>query len=330
MAGPTGLGPATIVDHCSSFRGTRVTASDVSGKTIVITGASGLVGTPLSAALAHMGCRVLRAVRRPVADAQQEISWDPARGEIDAAALATADVVVHLAGENIAAHRWTPAFKEKIRASRVQGTSTIAKALAALPGPPRSLVCASAIGFYGDRGDEPLTEDSTSGDDFLAATCREWETSCQPARDAGCRVANARIGVVLSPRGGALHKMLTPFRLCAGGVIGSGKQYMSWVALDDVVRGLAFLTNHPELSGPVNLTAPHPVTNYEFTKTLGRVLSRPTLFPMPAFAARLAFGEMADALLLGSAKVLPTRLQEAKFEFQHPQLEAALRHLLAS
>jgi uncharacterized protein (TIGR01777 family) len=293
-----------------------------------VTGASGLVGTPLTAELAAAGHRVVRAVRRTPVGAD-ELQWDPAGGQIDLKKLAEADAVVHLAGENIAAGRWTASFKDKILRSRVDGTSLIARSLAGLPGGPRTLVAASAIGYYGDRGAEVLTEDSPPGDDFLAEVCREWEAACQPVRDAGLRVANLRIGVVLSPLGGALKKMLTPFRLGGGGVIGSGRQYMSWITLDDLVRAIVFVVHRPEMQGAINLTAPRPVTNHEFTKTLGRVLRRPTLFPMPAFAARLAFGEMADALLLGSAQVQPRRLEEAQFAFHHPQLEEALRSLLA-
>jgi uncharacterized protein (TIGR01777 family) len=211
--------------------------------------------------------------------------------------------------------------------SRVKGTQLFADAILHATNRP-ALICASAIGYYGNRGDELLTETSRPGNDFLAKVCREWETACQPARDAGVRVVNARIGVILSPKGGALKKMLTPFKLGLGGKIGDGRQYMSWIALDDVVAALAFLVASPNVSGPVNLTAPNPVSNAEFTKTLGRVLSRPTVFPMPAFAARLAFGEMADALLLSSTRVAPHVLQSAGYNFQGPHLEPALRRLL--
>ncbi|HMO83910.1 MAG TPA: TIGR01777 family oxidoreductase, partial [Lacipirellulaceae bacterium] len=271
---------------------------------------------------------VIRAVRGAVSDSQRQMKWNADSGEIDAAKLQGAAAVVHLAGENIAARRWTADFKRRIRDSRIQGTRLIADAIARAADKPRALICASAIGYYGDRGDEQLTEDSPPGGDYLADVCREWEAACQPARDAGVRVVNARIGVVLSPDGGALAKMLTPFKLGAGGKLGDGRQYMSWIALDDVVAALAALAASPQYAGPVNLTAPHPVTNAEFTHKLGRVLRRPTLFPVRAFAARLAFGEMADALLLASTRVVPQALQNAGHTFQYPELEGALRHLL--
>lgn len=294
---------------------------------VIVTGASGLVGTVLCKNLADSGWQVIRAVRRP-AQSPDEVMWNPQTGDIDKAGFEGAAAVVHLAGENIADSRWSESFKQKILHSRTQGTLLIAETLAALDAKPEVLVCASAIGFYGDRGDEVMTEASPPDDDFLADVCVQWEAACQPARDAGIRTVNTRIGVVQSPKGGALAKMLTPFKLGAGGVLGSGQQYISWIALEDVARGLQFAIETPELAGPVNLVAPNPVTNREFTKTLGRVLGRPTIFPVPAFAAKLAFGEMAEALLLASTRVAPTALEAAGFEFQHPQLEPALRHLL--
>lgn len=294
---------------------------------VIVTGASGLVGTVLCNNLADSGWQVIRAVRRP-AQSPDEVMWNPQTGDIDKAGFEGAAAVVHLAGENIADSRWSESFKQKILHSRTQGTLLIAETLAALDAKPEVLVCASAIGFYGDRGDEVMTEASPPDDDFLADVCVQWEAACQPARDAGIRTVNTRIGVVQSPKGGALAKMLTPFKLGAGGVLGSGQQYISWIALEDVARGLQFAVETPELAGPVNLVAPNPVTNREFTKTLGRVLGRPTIFPVPAFAAKLAFGEMAEALLLASTRVAPTALEAAGFEFQHPQLEPALRHLL--
>jgi uncharacterized protein (TIGR01777 family) len=238
------------------------------------------------------------------------------------------DAVVHLAGENIAAGRWTERQKARIRDSRVKGTRLLCDLLARYSPPPKALVCASAVGYYGDRGDEILKEESAPGSDFLFDVCREWEAATQTAVERGIRVVNLRIGVVLSPLGGALAKMLTPFKLGAGGVIGSGRQYMSWIALDDVVRAFHFALTNQSLLGPVNAVAPNPVTNRDFTRTLGRVLSRPTVFPMPAFAARLAFGEMADALLLASTRVEPARLLAGSFIFRYPDLEGALRHLL--
>jgi len=295
---------------------------------IVVTGSTGLIGTRLVAELARAGAQVVRAVRRPVSDPHGELFWDPEAGKIDAGQLEGADAVVHLAGENIAGGRWTAAFKQRIRDSRVNGTRLLSEAIAGLNDKPRTFVCASAIGYYGDREDEVLTEQSAAADDFLAQVCREWEAACQPARDAGVRVANIRTGVVLSPHGGALKKMLTPFKLGLGGRLGNGRQYMSWVALDDVVEAIGFILATPAVAGPVNLTAPNSATNLDFTKILGRVLSRPTVFPMPAFAARLAFGEAADALLLSSTRVLPQALSAAGYQFRYPELEPALRHLL--
>jgi hypothetical protein len=297
-------------------------------QTIVVTGASGLIGKRLVASLEGAGRRVLRAVRRDVRDPAREFLWDPAQGRIDRDKLVGVDAVVHLAGANVAGKRWTPAYKKLLIESRVQGTQLISEAIAALEPKPRVLTCASAIGFYGDRGDELVDESSPSGDGFLPDLCLQWERACQPARDAGIRVANMRIGVVLTPDGGALAKMLTPFKLGAGGVIGSGRQYMSWIALGDLVRAIGQVLDDDQLSGPVNLVAPSPATNREFTKTLGKVLFRPTLFPMPAFAARLAFGEMADELLLSSTRVAPTALKRSSFRFDHAELESALRHLL--
>ena len=296
---------------------------------IVVTGATGLVGSLLCSELEKAGVQVIRAVRRPVQDEARELYWNPDRGEIDRAKLEGVDAVVHLAGENIAGGRWTEAFKQKILDSRVKGTHLISDALARLERKPRVFICASAIGYYGNRGADVMTEQSAPDTDFLAKVCQQWETSCQAARDAGIPVTNIRIGVVLSKDGGALAKMLTPFKLGAGGKVGSGAQYMSWIAIDDLVGAIVYLFTRDEpVVGPVNVVAPNPATNLGFTKTLGRVLGRPTIFPMPAFAARLAFGEMADALLLSSTRVAPNALQSAGYQFQYPELEPALRHLL--
>lgn len=299
-----------------------------SAQTILVTGASGLIGSSLVAALENDGKRVIRAVRRGVRDPQQELRWDPAVGEIERDKLLGVDAVVHLAGANIAGRRWSKSYKQQLLESRTQGTQLVSEAIASIDPKPRVLACASAIGFYGDRGDEQLDESAACGDGFLPEVCMQWERACQPARDAGIRVVNMRIGVVLSPDGGALASMLTPFKLGAGGVIGNGQQYLSWIALDDVVRAMRHVLDNEQLAGPVNLVTPNPVTNREFTKTLGRVLSRPTILRMPAFAARLALGEMADALLLASARVVPKEISEAGFSFQHADLEPALRHLL--
>jgi uncharacterized protein (TIGR01777 family) len=299
------------------------------GQTVVVTGPTGLIGSALVAALEHAGAIVVRGVRRPVRDAAREMYWNADHGEIDSGKLEGAAAVVHLAGENIAGRRWTAAFKQLLRDSRIKGTRLVADAIAHASDKPRTFVCASAIGYYGDRGDERLVESSSPGRDFLAETCRDWEAACQPARDAGVRVVNARLGVVLSPRGGVLAKMLLPFKLGLGGRIGDGRQYISWIALDDVVAALQFLVATPSTSGPVNVTAPNPVTNAEFTKALGRALARPTVIPMPAAAARLAFGEVADATMLSSTRVIPQALVDAGFRFQSPELEPALRRLLA-
>ncbi|MEK8023054.1 MAG: TIGR01777 family oxidoreductase [Candidatus Hydrogenedentota bacterium] len=291
---------------------------------VLISGSSGLVGSALCAHLAGAGWTVERLVRGAAAG----IRWDPSRGEIDAGRMEGFDTVVHLAGDNIAEGRWTPEKKERIRSSRVAGTALLASTLAKLEARPKNLICASAIGYYGDRGTESLTEESAPGSGYLPDVCREWETASMPAEKAGIRVACLRFGVILTPRGGALKKMLLPFRMGVGGRVGSGRQYMSWVSLEDVVRAIEFAATCSALKGPVNVVADQPVTNAEFTRILGRVLSRPTIFPMPEFAARLAFGEMADALLLASARVLPAKLKAAGFSFKHFDLERSLRSML--
>ena len=293
---------------------------------ISVTGSSGLIGSALVPFLTAQGHEVGRVVRSTTAAGAWR--WDPGAGHVDAGAVNGKDAVVHLAGENIAAGRWSAARKARIRDSRVRGTRVVAQAVARADPRPKALLCASAMGFYGDRGDERLTEASAPGRGFLSEVSREWEEACAPARDQGVRVVNLRFGIVLSPAGGALAKMLLPFRLGAGGVVGSGKQWWSWVALDDAVGAIQHALVTAGLSGPLNVAAPNPVTNAEFTRTLGRVLARPTLFPVPVFAARLAFGEMADALLLASARVVPERLQQTGYVFRHPELEGALRHLL--
>ena len=295
---------------------------------VAITGSSGLVGNALIHALEADGHLVRPVVRRPAREGQHEIRWDPAACMIDAAEFANVDAVVHLAGENIAGHRWNNSFKQKIVDSRVQSTNLLCTTLAGLASKPTVLVSASAIGYYGNRGDELLDESANKGSGFLADLCQQWEAATAAARDANIRVVNLRTGFVLSKAGGGLAKMLTPFRLGLGGVIGSGEQYMSWIALDDLVRAIQFALSAAALVGPVNGVAPNAVTNRAFTKTLGRVLHRPTAFPMPAFAARLAFGEMADEMLLGGARVEPRALSTASFEFRYPKLDAALRHLL--
>jgi uncharacterized protein (TIGR01777 family) len=295
---------------------------------VAITGSSGLVGRRLATVLHDAGIDVLRIVRRPARSGAGEAEWDPAGQKIETAKLDGADAVVHLAGENIAAGRWNRARKRAIVESRVDGTRFLSETLAGLDDPPRTLICASAIGYYGDRGDEPLRESSNPGTGFLAETCAAWEAASTAAGGVGVRVVHLRIGIVLSREGGALAKMLTPFTLGLGGVIGGGRQFMSWIGLTDLVRVIRFALENDELSGPVNTVAPNAVTNREFTKTLGRVLRRPTLVRVPGFAAKLAFGEMADALLLSGARVIPQRLTDSGFAFTHPTLESALRDAL--
>lgn len=296
---------------------------------VLISGSTGLVGSELCSALTTGGHEVGRLVRESPRSRQAEITWQPAKGEIDLKGLEGFDGVVHLAGENIASGRWTEAVKQRIRDSRAQGTRFLCESLARLERKPRVLVCASAIGFYGNRGDEVLDEASMPGSDmFLVDVCRQWEAACEPARAAGIRVVNLRLGVVLSPKGGALEKMLLPFKLGGGGVIGDGQQWMSWIALDDAAGAIQHCLATESVTGPVNAVSPNPVTNYEYTKTLGKVLGRPTVLPMPAFVARLAFGRMADELLLASARVMPRELTASGYQFRQPELEPALRHLL--
>ena len=295
---------------------------------VAVSGSTGLVGSEVVASLSAAGHAVVRLVRRPPASGEKAVRWDPEKGEIDSAGLEGLDAVVHLAGENIASGRWNAARKAAIRGSRVNGTRLLCDALAGLARPPKTLVCASAIGYYGDRGADVLTEGSPPGAGFLSDVCMEWEAASEPAARKGIRVVVLRIGVVLSPKGGALSRMLPLFRAGLGGVIGNGRQYVSWVALDDLVGIVLHTLQSGELRGPVNAVAPVPVTNRELTEALGKVLSRPTLFPVPAFALRLAVGEMADALLLSSARVVPGRLEATGYPFRFPELPAALRHLL--
>ena len=295
------------------------------GGTVLVSGSSGLVGRALTRRLADQGRGVTRLVRRQAGPG--EVSWDPAAGRLDEGSI-RADAVVHLAGENIASGRWTAARMQAIRSSRVDGTRLLCEALARLDPKPSVLVSASAIGFYGDRGSEVLTEDAAAGTGFLPAVCEQWERATEAAESAGIRVVRLRIGVVLARDGGALAKMLLPFKLGLGGRLGPGSQFMSWILLDDLVSAIVHCIDQRELRGAVNATAPDPVTNLQFTKALGRVLRRPTIAPMPSFAARAAFGRMADELLLASTRVEPRALLEHGFEFAQPDLEGALRTLL--
>lgn len=295
--------------------------------TVAISGASGFIGSALTAALRERGVRVRPLVRPAGRQAADGIHWDPEAGTVDSAALEGVDALVHLAGESVAS-RWTRELKVRIRDSRVRSTELLANALGGLTRKPAVFISASAIGFYGDRGEEPVDERSPPGRDFLADTSLAWESAAEPAARAGIRVVHPRIGIILDPRGGALQKMLPPFKLGVGGRMGSGRQYMSWMALPDAVRALLFLLEQPGLSGAFNLTSPQPATNAEFTRTLAHVLHRPAVMSVPAFALRAALGEFAEVALLGGARVLPTRLLEAGFTFEHAELGPFLQHVL--
>lgn len=295
---------------------------------IVISGASGLIGRALTERLRSVGDTVRTLVRREPEESKGEIGWDPDAGVLDSSRLDGLDAVVHLAGKPIAS-RWTEETKKAIRNSRVRGTKMLAEAVSQLPKRPKVFISASAVGFYGSRGDESLDETSAPGKGFLVDVCRQWEEAAAAARDAGIRTVQLRSGLVLSRKGGMLARVLAPFKLGAGGVVGTGRQWMSWIALADATAAIQYAIGTAELSGPVNLTAPQPVSNAEFTRTLGRVLGRPTLVPLPAFAVRLLFGEMGEELLLNGQKVLPRKLLASGFRFTHPDLESALRWELA-
>lgn len=303
-----------------------------------VTGSHGLVGSALLAELKSQGHSPIRIVRqKSAASGVDSIYWNPTLRDNDLASheealrqFAGVQGIVHLAGENIAS-RWNDEQKAKIRSSRIESTRALATDLLTVSNSSNSkppLICASAIGFYGDRGDELLTEQSAPGKGFLADLCRDWEKEARAAEKNQIRVVNLRLGVVLSTKGGALSKMLLPFQLGAGGQIGSGKQYMSWIALDDVIAAIIKCLTDVELSGPVNIVAPNPVTNLEFTKALGRVLARPTIMPLPAFAARLVMGEMADELLLASSRVIPEKLEQRGFQFKYPLVNEAMQHAI--
>src|SRR6266576_305569 len=295
---------------------------------IAVSGSTGLIGTALRPALEQRGDEIVPLVRRAVRTGERAIAWNPDRGTIDRAGLEGMDAVIHLAGENVFG-RWSPEKKRRIRDSRVQGTRLLCEALAGLQRRPATLLAGSAIGYYGDRGDAAVTEASAPGDDFLAQVGREWEAATAAAARAGIRVVNLRTGVVLTPSGGALAKMLPPFRLGLGGQVGSGDQYVSWIELDDIIRAILYVLDHREIVGPVNLTAPTPVTNRELAKTLGKVLGRPTVLTVPGFALRLAFGTDGAEMLQSGQRVLPERLTASGFRFSFAELEPALRHLLA-
>jgi uncharacterized protein (TIGR01777 family) len=294
---------------------------------ILISGSHGLVGSALIKSLEAEGHEVFRLVRY-APHSKNEVEWSPDRYSIALARIEGFDAVVSLAGESIAEGRWTDEKKRRIRESRVKGTKLLGDALANLTARPATFICASAIGYYGNRGDEILTEASAPGEGFLAHVCADWEQATALATEKGIRVVNARFGIILAADGGALKKMLPPFRMGVGGKIGDGKQWMSWITLEDVIGALNFALQNESLRGPVNFVTPNPVTNAEFTNTLGKVLLRPTLLPVPAFAVRLMFGEMGEALLLGSQRVQPKRLKEAAYRFQDPDLSEALRNII--
>ncbi len=293
---------------------------------VLISGATGLIGSALIPELESGGHQTTRLTRSPASS--EDVGWDPSSGTIDASRLEGHDAVVHLAGESIGEGRWTPEKKRRILESRREGTRLLAETIAGLPEPPRVLVSASAVGYYGDRGDELLREESEPGSDFLAEVCRAWEAAADPAREAGIRVVHPRNGIVLSTEGGALARTLPIFKLGGGGRIGSGRQWWSWVAIDDVVGAIIHALTDDSVEGLVNVGSPNPLTNAEYTRVLGKVLNRPTIFPLPAPAARLMLGEVADALLLASQRIEPAKLKETGYEFRYPELEGAFRHLL--
>jgi uncharacterized protein (TIGR01777 family) len=306
----------------------------VSPRRIALTGASGLIGSALSEHLRAQGDEVVHLVRRPpragLASGVIETGWSPERGLVDPSNVEGVDAVVHLAGESVASGRWTHQRRRRIHDSRVGGTRALVDSLARLSRPPRAFLCASATGYYGDRGATPLDEQSPAGRGFLAEVCVEWEHAARGARECGARVVSFRLGVVLASEGGALARMVPLFRLGLGGRLGSGRQYLPWIALDDVVLALDHLLGRDGLEGAVNLVAPEPVTNAAFTAALALVLGRPALLPAPAFALRAALGDAADEMLLASARVIPERLQGSGFAFRWPRLEEALRHVLSA
>ncbi len=315
----------------------RVTAADLAMHaawrdrprlTVAITGASGLIGRQLAAVLTTGGHRVIRLVRRAEPEAEDAIVWDPQSGVPDTSRLEGVDAMVHLAGENIAARRWTVKQRERLRESRVTATMKLCESLAAMTHPPGVLITASAIGFYGDRGEQWLDESAEPGQGFLAELGHDWEQAARGLAGAGTRVVNTRLGVVLTPAGGALGKMLPAFRAGMGGPLGSGRQWMSWVSIDDVCAAMLHIMMDQSVEGPVNLVAPEPVRQRDFAKTLGRVLRRPAFAPAPAFVLRLALGRMADEALLASARVRPAQLEQRRFAFRHADLEQALGHML--
>lgn len=298
---------------------------------ILISGSTGFIGSELIACLKGRGHEIVSLVRLEQDATENALVWDPQHREIHLEEFEGFDVVIHLAGENIASGKWTEEKKQKIRDSRVIGTHMLAEMLARLNKPPQLLINASAIGYYGDRGEEVLDESSSQGKGFLADVCGRWETAADAAKQARIRVVKLRMGMVLSPNGGALKKMLLPFKWCLGAPLGSGKHYMSWISMDDLKGIFLHVMNHSTMEGPVNAVSPFPVTNREFTKTLGKVLFRPThFFPVPAFILRFFWKEMADEVMLSSTRVVPTVLEKTGYTFLYPHLKNALEHMLAS
>jgi hypothetical protein len=297
---------------------------------ILISGSSGLIGTAATAALKSDGHNVVHLVRPSKTANPGDVQWDPMRATVDVAGLEGIDVVIHLSGAGIADGRWTEERKQLLRSSRIDTTRVLVDSLSRLKQKPRLLIVASAIGYYGSRGDEILTESSTTGTDFLALVCRDWEAEASRAAERCIRTVMLRFGVVLSGKGGALPKMLPPFKLGVGGRLGSGQQWMSWIAIEDVVGIIRHAIAHEQVSGPVNVVAPNPVRNEEFTRLLAGMLHRPAIFPAPAFVLRLAMGEMADAVLLSSDRVKPEQILAAGYKFRFEILEPALRAAVLS
>lgn len=297
---------------------------------ILISGAGGMIGGALRTALIKRGDRTLCLVRDRARTGGDAVFWNPESGEIDVERLADVEAVIHLAGENIAAGRWTSARKTRIMESRRRGTRLLAETVAGMPRKPGVFISASAVGRYGDRGDEILTEGSAAGSGFLAEVCQEWEQATQPAEAAGIRVARLRFGVVLGSQGGALKKMLPPFRMGLGGPIAGGRQWMSWIALEDAVAAIVHAMEGLELSGALNVVSPNPATNAEFTRTLAQTLRRPAIWPVPGFAVKALCGEMGEATVLASCRAEPRRLVESGFHFRYPDLKGALAHAVGS
>jgi uncharacterized protein (TIGR01777 family) len=302
----------------------------LAGKKVAVTGASGLVGGAFWRMAAGQGATVLRLVRDREHDGPESVFWDYSNGELDTGRLAGCDAVVHLAGETIAGLRWTQAKMQRIESSREESTRFLARRLLAMDSPPPVFICASATGFYGNTGDSLIDESAPAGDTFLAGVCRKWEEACEPLRQRGVRVVNLRIGMVLSLDGGGLPAMLPAFRKGLGGPLGDGGHWTAWIEAGDLANLISFCISNPNISGPVNAVTPNPLTNKTFTSTLGRVLGRPAVIPVPEFLLRAVMGRLADEVLLASCRALPSRLLKQGFNFAHPELEEALGYILSS